>query len=59
VHENHELDLPLALEMVRQLRLEEEEEDNFEQDSLNQRMTDQSEVDEVQFCEPLIKIEQD
>jgi hypothetical protein len=59
VHENHELDMPLALEMVRQLRLEEEEEDNFEQDSLNQRMTDQSEVDEVQFCEPLIKIEQD
>jgi hypothetical protein len=59
VHENHELDMPLALEMVRQLRLEEEEEDNFEQDSLNQRLTDQSEVDEVQFCEPLIKIEQD
>lgn len=59
MHENHELDMPLALEMVRQLRLEEEEEDNFEQDSLNQRMTDQSEVDEVQFCEPLIKIEQD
>jgi len=51
--------MPLALEMVRQLRLEEEEEDNFEQDSLNQRLTDQSEVDEVQFCEPLIKIEQD
>lgn len=59
MHENHELDMPLALEMVRQLRLEEEEEDNFEQDSLNQRLTDQSEVDEVQFCEPLIKIEQD
>lgn len=57
VHENHQLDMALASEMVRQLRLEiennENEEERIDEDSLNQHITEETHRDEIHFGDPI------